>query len=218
MSSLSQHRRNIPSQIGRIDHPNVYNVIGQPFTESIMGTNYRPVMNLRGQYDIYFGTTEHHWFIMAHLVMPDTEFQYVSFEATTRSVPIYNRLIPAMRIVEAAAVAENTQAQQTVEGKAVLVNGKQLRSVGSVVVSMNELCRKAEDVRTSMGKYDVSSRNSQHFCNKLLGELGLPCVQPAPEPVQDKQLFDMCSTVFPNQELPPPDGIDKEASEEFRGY
>ena len=55
-----------------------------------------------------------------------------------------------------------------------------------------------------------------HFCNKLLSELGLTCVQRAPEPSQEEQFFDMCSAVFPNQELPP-DGSDEEAVEEFRG-
>jgi hypothetical protein len=218
MSSLSKRSRSNPSLIRRIDHPNVYNVIGQPFTESIFGTNYKAVVNFRGQYEIYFGTAEKHWLIMAQLVLPDTEFQYISFEATTRRVPVSNRLIPAMRVVDASLVAEDRQTHvQPVGGRVVFVNGKQLKSVGSVNITMSELCRKAEDVRTSMGRYDVLSSNSQHFCNKLLGELGLPCAQQKPEPAQEEQLFDMCSTVFPNQELPL-DGVDKEAVEEFKGY
>lgn len=224
-------------------HPNVH--IGKPFTESILETDYRAMLGFKGQYEIYIESSEKHWYIMTCLNLIGSEFPYIGFETTTKRIPDYERLIPVMRVVEkgqaqeelignpllppqtgsatsnvgAAHVASTIGAMDKVE----LVNGRHLKHVGTVKLSLNELCQKAEEVRTRLGRYNLFLCNSQHFCNGLLAEIGLESSQQPTVPPRslEEQLFDMCSTVFPKYESQPNvrnDSIESEDVDEFKGY
>ena len=214
------------SQIGIIDHPFL---LQGPFMEIIMSTTYKPVLNVKGQFNFYIDTSKRHWYIMTQLQLDNSQFPYVSFEATTEHIPTSDRLIPTMRVVEAEEVEAERQAQDMkalnrkviqrsrplpqqlsdaasaattsigaagqlavtsavgsvdpnygLMQKVMLVGGRQLRYVGTIKASMNELCRKADRVIERMGEYNLFKNNCQHFCNNLLGEIGLVCAQKKP--------------------------------------
>lgn len=247
MSSLLQSLRKKQAFLSKeACHPNVH--IGKPFTESILETDYRAMLGFKGQYEIYIESSERHWYIMTCLNLIGSQFPYIGFETTTKRIPDYERLIPVMRVVEkgqaqeepignpplppqpgsatsatsnvgAAHVASTIGAMDKVE----LVNGRQLKHVGTVKLSLNELCQKAEEVRTCLGRYNLFLCNSQHFCNGLLAKIGLESSQQpmvAPRSLEE-QLFDMCSTVFPKYESQPnvqSESIESEDVDEFKGY
>lgn len=224
-------------------HPNVH--IGKPFTESILETDYRAMLRFKGQYEIYIDNSEMHWCIMTCLNLIGSQFPYIVFETTTKRIPDYERLIPVMRVVEneqeqekcignpqlppqtgsATSATSNVGAAHVVSAtdKVELVNGRQLKHVGTVEISLNELCQNAEEVRTRLGRYNLFLCNSQHFCNGLLAKIGLESSQQptvAPRSLEE-QLFDMCSTVFPKYESQPnvqSESIESEDVDEFKGY
>ena len=103
MSSLSLSCSSCSSsQIGIIDYSTV--IQDKPFKGAILHTSYKPIVNVKGLFDVFINTTKRHWYIMIHVKMVDSDFPYVSFEATTKCVPRYERLIPTMRVVEASHV------------------------------------------------------------------------------------------------------------------
>lgn len=246
MSSLLSFRSKQAFLSKEPHHPNVH--IGKPFTESILETDYRAMLEFKGQYEIYIDSSERHWYIVTFLNLIGSEFPYISFETTTKRIPDYERLIPVMRVVEKrhgqeepignpllppqtgsaipamsnvgpAYVASTMRTMNKVE----LVNGRQLKHVGTVKLSLNELCQKAEEVRTSMGRYNLLLCNSQHFCNSLLATIGLESSQqPTVAPrSSEEQLFDMCSTVFPTYEFQTnvrSEGIESEDVDEYKGF
>jgi hypothetical protein len=97
---LSQSKSTL-SQIGIVNHSCV---LQGPFTEIIMSTTYKPVLNIKGQFNFFIDTSKRHWYIMTQLQLDNSQFPYVSFEATTESIPTSDRLIPTMRVVEAEEV------------------------------------------------------------------------------------------------------------------
>lgn len=103
MSSLSLScSSSSSSQIGVIEYSTV--VQDKPFRNAILYTSYKPMVKVKCLFDVFINTTKRHWYIMIHMNMVDSDFPYVSFEATTKCVPCYERLIPAMRVVEASHV------------------------------------------------------------------------------------------------------------------
>lgn len=253
MSSLSLSYSGSSSQIGVIDH---YNVIqDKPFREAILYTSYKPMVNVKCLFDVFINTSKRHWYIMIHMNMVDSDFPYVSFEATTKCVPSYERLIPAMRVVEASHVeakqeeiarralreeviehipplptqlsAAATAASNVIEvagqltaasaigslhreygermiREFMLVDGMELKHVGTYQGTLNELCQRADRVIVKMGAYNLFRSNCQHFCNNFLSEIGLESgkqktsIGPTTTVTREEQSFDMTDSLSPS--------------------
>ena len=154
-------------------------------------TEYRPILEVPLDYDIYLDSSSLHWYLVVHCQMGD--FPYISFEITTDKTLT---LIPTMRIIWKDNTEDHHNACGYLKiGTAVeplgsvftaIAGGGGVRDImlafaginmtkkGTIKTTMRKLSELAEKIRQEMGIYKLISNNCQHFCNNFLLALGLP--------------------------------------------
>ena len=137
---------------------------GSRFVEMVRNSEYgqrhlclyfQKLLNTPGKYQVYLlkgGQTGLHWSLLVRMTGARIALPFLSIEVNTDAN--LNDLIPTMRrFMELPKAAE-------LQG---CINGK----------SIMKLCKIADNVRSEMGSYSLTSTNCQYFCNKILEKLNL---------------------------------------------
>lgn len=200
-------------------------VVGSTFLEAIQTTDYKCVLDLDFEYDIYLESTKFHWFLMVR--SRSGKFPFIILEITTH---VHNRdIIPAMRAIPSTYGADDgfSKANIAYLRKAACRNqftdrikdffglptelddasmseimlhleGFNPKIKGTKRITMKGLCATADSICAEMAKkmYNLRNNNCQHFCNKVLSHFDLPTTKPTLAGEEGLEESDKINEVF----------------------
>lgn len=138
---------------------------GQPYVQMVSNTKYgrrnirlclKKALDIPGRYDVYLvtggGDLGLHWCLLVKMIRRDVHLPYLSIDLTTDDD--WEHFIPTMSQFSELPTSATSK--------------------GFVDISIKDLCEMADTIRSKMGRFDLTSRNCQTFCNELLKEMNLP--------------------------------------------
>ena len=147
----------------------------RPFPKAIVKTLYRHVLGVEFEYEIFLYHKKSHWYMLVHCVQEGSDFPYLRLEIVTDGK---GKIIPLTRELKNDGYKLTGCSTLTSDGDVsrmceMSLDLSQLEKVGTVRISIEHLCKKAEDVRLEMGEYRMFTSNCQQFCNNVIKALGL---------------------------------------------
>ena len=218
-SSISSFGSSISSSItSNSSKSDKNNTVQFNLLDTIKATPYELLLNDPLDYDIYLDSSRWHWYILVRPNLQGSELPFIIIAITTDKTL---KLIPIMRIIPiqanddlhhtavaiGAARADAGIVAATVVGAGIgavmdIFSGTNETRVGSVKITIADICKLANEVQLKMGSYNLFRRNCQHFCNNFLAALGLPTESTTigPDVTLDPDIIDNIIIIYNSRE------------------